>query len=111
MKMVQISERDRAILKACAMSSVIGKASVADMQALYNANTKIDTSTAPTDIDTCSDEAKRYDLEDAEVAALKALFADARGNLRRSQEVLKGALDCHAHLEDAKDIPVQDKKD
>lgn len=111
MKMLMISERDRAILKACAMSSVIGKVSVADMQSLYQANTKIDTTSAPVEIDTCSDERKRYDLEDAEVIGLKALFADARGNLRRTQEVLKGALDCNAHLEEAKDIPAEDKKD
>jgi hypothetical protein len=108
MKTVHISERDRAILKGCCVASVQGKTSIDDMQALYDANQKIKTNSAPVDIETTSEVPNEYNLEDAQLAALKRVFAEGRPNLRNSDPVVKGCLDLHAHLEAAKDKPAEE---
>lgn len=105
MKTVQVTEKDRAILKACAISSVIGeRTSIDNVRSLFKANDKLKVDDAPTDIDAASGEKTlTADLEDAELAALKAMCIQGRKNLRSTQVVLRAVLDCDAHLEAAKE--------
>ena len=111
MKIVFLSEKDRAILKGCAIASVVGKSSIDETRALFNANDKIEISTAIQDIEKASAERKQYQLDDAEVKALKGMFLTGKESLRQSQPVLEAMLNCHDHLEDAKPMPSEAKKE
>lgn len=108
MKQVFISERDKAILGACAVGAVVGKKSIADMQALFNANRKLGIDGKQRDIEQASREPVPYELENAELTALKSMFEEGRGGLRSIQQVLEAVLDCNAHLEGA--VPVDELK-
>ena len=109
MKTVQVTEKDRAILKACAISSVIGeRTSIENVRALFNANEKLDIDSAPNDIDAASREKTlECDLEDAQLNAVKSMFEQGRKNLRQSQAVLSAVLACDAHLGEAKEKPAE----
>ena len=104
MKLVAISDRDRAILKGCAIGSVVGKSSVDDMRSLFNANNKIRVDDAPADLREASDQVGYVQLEDAELKALKQMYEDGKAGLRRDQPVLGAAIACHDHLEAATDV-------
>jgi hypothetical protein len=103
MKLVQISERDKVILGACAAGSSIGKKSIADATALFKANEKLGIDGKQADIEKISDVPEPYELEDSELAALKSMFEEGRGGLRQTQIVLKAIINCSSHIEGAVD--------
>ena len=104
MKKVQLSEKDRAILKGCAIGSSIGKSSIADLRALLKANEKLSIDSASNDIDQADGAVAEYLLEDAELAAIKTMYEEGRAGLRKTHVVVAAVVACIDHIEAAQDV-------
>jgi hypothetical protein len=101
MKAVNLSERDRALLKVCANQ---GKGRDEDLFAYIKAGEKLKLSSIPGILTECDREkVERYELEDAEFAFVQKLFksiADWPYAWAEDYVALKGRLEA---AEDVKD--------
>ena len=103
MKIVWLSEQDRAVIRTCLQVVAMGKSSLDDLRALLKAEDAIDIDKVPLkDIMSMATEPVAYNLEDAWLAALKRVLEEGRERLLKG--VAREYVRCYDRFEAAKDV-------
>jgi hypothetical protein len=105
MKIVQLSEQDRAIIRAIIESTAIGKATISDLKNIMKAEDAIRMDVVPRgDIRDFNDNPDTWEVEDAQYDALKAAV-EGDGKMNLSKLVMRQYVACVEHIEVAKETP------
>ena len=105
MKIVQLSQQDRAIIRACIESQAIGKATMTEIRTSLKLQDAINIDDLPRgDILKMEPGVVDFKLEEAEYEALKTVV-NGDGKMNLSGLVMRQYVNCVDHVEVAKDAP------